>query len=408
MCPCPTATYGGLLNGLSVGYSSPAGPDLQRSSLHVSDSQVSLLGSMMPLGALFGSLACGWFMELFGRRTTMLLVALPAVIGWLFIMYAGNFGLIVIGRLFTGFAAGCNVVVVPVYVGEVCEPRIRGAMGASFQFQITFGVLASYAIGKYAHWNFLAMTCACFASVWPILVCFIHESPVWLLKQGHDSQAVEALIWLRGRHTDVSGEMKVLKEHADAPSKHDDVQKASVLDLKSRDNLPPFVMAMMLMLLQQLSGINAVLFYTTEIFEDAGSSVEPNLATIIVGVVQMVSTFVAVMLVDRLGRKVLLLFSDAVMGTCLLVLGVYFYLKSAGNVDDLDWLPLVSLMLYIFAFSIGIGPIPWLMMSKSLHDNRISHASIVSFSCCLWPHLSCSPLYDANACVFKHVCASHH
>ena len=380
MCPCPTATYGGLLNGLSVGYSSPAGPDLQRSSLHVNDSQVSLLGSMMPLGALFGSLACGWFMERFGRRTTMLLVALPAVIGWLFIMYAGNFGLIVIGRLCTGFAAGCNVVVVPVYVSEMCEPRIRGAMGASFQFQITFGVLVSYVIGKYAHWNFLAMACACFASVWPILVCFIHESPVWLLKQGHDSQAVDALIWLYGRHTDVSGEMKVLKEHADAPSKHDDVKKASVLDLKSRDNLPPFVMAMMLMLLQQLSGINAVLFYTTEIFEDAGSSVEPNLATIIVGVVQMVSTFVAVVLVDRLGRKVLLLFSDAIMGACLLVLGVYFYLKSAGNVDDLGWLPLVSLMLYIFAFSIGIGPIPWLMMSKSLHDNRISHARIVSFS----------------------------
>ena len=345
---------------MTLGYSSPAGPDLKRSSLHASDSQVSLLGSMMPLGALFGSLACGWFMERFGRRTTMLLVGLTMVIGWLFVMYAGNFGLIVTGRLFTGFAAGCSTVVVPVYVSEMCEPRIRGAMGTCFEFQATSGMLTSYVIGKYAHWNFLAMTCACFASVWPILVCFIHESPLWLLKQGHDSQAVEALIWLRGRHTDVSGEMKVLKEQVE----HGDVEKASVLDLMNRDNLPPFVMVMMLMLLQQMSGIMAINTYTASIFEDAGSSVEPNLATIIMGVVHVASTFVAVVLVDRLGRKALLLFSDAIMGACLLVIGVYFYLKSAGNVDDLGWLPLVSLIVYVFASSVGFSCIPWVMMSK--------------------------------------------
>ena len=371
--PCPTATYGGLVNGMAVAYSSPASPDLQQpgSSLVLDDGQVSLLGSMMPLGALFGSLACGWSMERLGRRTTMLLISLPAVGGWLFITYAGSFGLIVAGRLFTGFATGCCTVVVPAYLGEVCEPRIRGTMGASFQFQATLGVLLTYIIGKYAHWNFLAMACTCFASVWPVLVCLIHESPVWLLEHGRDSQALEALTWLRGRRADLGGEMKALRQQVEDA---DNTKKASVLDLVNPDNLRQFVMGMMVMAMQQLSGINAVIFYTTDIFEDAGSSIDSNLATIIVGLVQMFSTFAAVVLVDRLGRKVLMLLSNAIMAVCLLALGVYFQMKSAGNAGDLGWLPLVSLMLYIFAFSIGLGPIPWLMMSKSppvLHDNRI-------------------------------------
>ena len=344
-----------------MGYSSPAGPDLQRSELSLDDSQVSLIGSMMPLGALVGSLVCGWGMERLGRRTTMLLVSVPSALGWLLITYAASFGPIAVGRVLTGFATGCCTVVVPAYVGEVCEPRARGTMGASFQFQATLGVLGVYVIGKYAHWNFLAMACAILAALWAPLVCLICESPVWLLEHGRDSQALEALRWLRGPRADIGAEMKAMRDQVE----HGSGTKATAMDLFSHENRWPFAMAMMVMLLQQLSGINAVIFYTTDIFEDAGSSIESDLATIIVGLVQMVSTFAAVVLVDRLGRKVLLLLSDAVMAVCLLALGVYFYMESAGTADEsLGWLPLVSLMLYIFAFSIGLGPIPWLMMSK--------------------------------------------
>ncbi|KAF0301002.1 Facilitated trehalose transporter Tret1 [Amphibalanus amphitrite] len=354
------ATYGGLANGLSVGYSSPAGPDLQRSQLQLDDPQVALIGSMMPLGALFGGLACGWCMERLGRRTTMLLVSVPNVLGWLLITYAASFGPIVAGRLLAGFATGCCTVVVPAYVGEVCEPRVRGTMGAGFQFQATLGVLIAYIIGKYVHWNSLAIACAIMVAVWAPLACLICETPVWLLEHGRDAQALEALQWLRGPDADVGAELKSLREQTE----HGASNKATVMDLFSHDNRRPFVMGMMLMLLQQLSGVNAVIFYTVNIFEDAGSSIDSDLATIIVGLVQSVSTFAAVVLVDRLGRKVLLLLSDGVMAVCLLALGVYFYMESAGTADDLGWLPLVSLMLYIFAFSIGLGPIPWLMMSE--------------------------------------------
>ncbi|XP_037091793.1 facilitated trehalose transporter Tret1-like [Pollicipes pollicipes] len=353
-------TFGGLVAGMTLGYSSTAGVKLQNSTLHTTDSEDSLIGSMMPLGALFGGLVAGWAVEALGRRSTMVLITVPGLLGWLLITYATSVGTIIAGRVFTGFAAGCTSLVAPTYVGEVTEARIRGTMGASFQFQVTLGVLLSYVIGKYADWNYLAMASAFFPVVWLVLVCFIRESPVWLVDKNRELEAHDALLWLRGTGADVNAELAQLRRQNEEIR----AKQASFRNLKQRENLRPLIMSLMLMLLQQLSGINAVIFYTTDIFKDAGSSIDPNLATIIVGLVQCLSTFAGVVLVDRLGRKVLLILSDVIMGVCLLALGIYFYLSSHDNADNLGWLPLASLMIYIFAFSVGFGPIPWLMMGE--------------------------------------------
>ena len=318
---------------------------------------------MMPLGALFGGLACGTAMDRLGRRTTMVLINLPAMLGWLLITYASNFGMILAGRIFTGFATGCTTVVVPTYVGEICEARIRGTMGAGFQFQVTLGILLTYVIGKYADWNYLAMVCSFFPAVWLILICWLRESPTWLLEHDKEDEALDVLTWLRGPRADVNSELNVMLQQIREAHEN----QASFRDLAKRENRRPFVLSMMLMLLQQLCGVNAVIFYTTDIFEDAGSTIDSSLATIIVGIVGSLSCFAGVVLVDRLGRKVLLIASEAIMGVCLLALGVFFFLTTDDDSlkETLGWLPLVSLMLFIFAFSIGFGPIPWLMMGKS-------------------------------------------
>jgi Na+/melibiose symporter-like transporter len=120
------------------------------------------------------------------------------------------------------------------------------------------------------------------------------------------------------------------------------------------------------MFFQQVSGINAVIFFTTDIFVAAGTDIKPDIATIIVGVMQVVATFVASLIVDRLGRRILLLASDAVMALCTLLLGIYFFMKSndKDSVSSLSWLPIVSLCLFIVAFSIVFGPVPWLMIGE--------------------------------------------
>ncbi|XP_043237113.1 facilitated trehalose transporter Tret1-like [Amphibalanus amphitrite] len=355
-----SATVGGVGAGLALGYTSPAGPELQRSALQLGTSQVSLVGAAVPLGALLGALVCGWAMDRFGRRDTMAAVSVPAIAGWLLVAFAGTLGQLLAGRLLTGLAAGVATVAAPTYVGEVSEPRVRGALGAGFQLLLTFGIFLSYLIGKYATWSHLALASAALPVLWLLLALWTRRSPVWLLEKNREDEARRALVWLRGRRADVSDELRSLAEQVREAHK----RRVTFRDLVSRENRRQFALSLMLMLLQQLSGINAVLFYTTGIFEDAGSSVAPELATIVVGLVIVLSTLVSVVLVDRLGRKVLLLTSDALMAVCLLALGVFFHLKDSGSADSLGWLPLASLMLYVFAFSIGFGPIPWLMMSE--------------------------------------------
>lgn len=141
-------------------------------------------------------------------------------------------------------------------------------------------------------------------------------------------------------------------------------QTAKLRDLLSY--CKPLIISLGLMFFQQFSGINAVIFYTAHIFELTGSSMDPTMCTIIVGVVNFGSTFMANVLIDRLGRKILLIVSDVVMIVGLGLLGGYFYIHKnhAEMVEGLGWIPLGSLMIYVVAFSLGFGPVPWLMLGE--------------------------------------------
>lgn len=127
------------------------------------------------------------------------------------------------------------------------------------------------------------------------------------------------------------------------------------------------MISLALMLFQQFSGINAVIFFTQQIFKSAGSNIDASVSAIIVGVVQVLMTFLAAALVEKAGRKILLLQSSTVMCLCLTVLGIYFRLKSTGHdVSNIGWIPLLCLVLFIVSFSLGYGPIPWMMMGELL------------------------------------------
>lgn len=142
--------------------------------------------------------------------------------------------------------------------------------------------------------------------------------------------------------------------------------KASVGDLvRVRANRVALIICLCLMLFQQVSGINAIIFYTMAIFESAGSTMDPSTCTIIVGVVQVLMTFGSTLLIEKAGRRILLLQSSVVMGICLAIVGIFYHLKIGGSdVSAIGWLPLVSVVLYIVSFSLGFGPIPWMMMGE--------------------------------------------
>jgi SP family facilitated glucose transporter-like MFS transporter 8 len=133
--------------------------------------------------------------------------------------------------------------------------------------------------------------------------------------------------------------------------------------------LKPTAIVLVLMLCQQLSGINAVQSYTVEIFQSAGPHVDPNVATIVIGIVQVVFVLVSMLIVsrNRIGRRVLLIAADVVMAVGLASVGIFFYLKDSWTEDkaqSMAWLPLVSLTSYVIAYSVAVGPLPWLLVSE--------------------------------------------
>lgn len=260
----------------------------------------------------------------------------------------------------SGFCVGIASLSLPVYLGETVQPEVRGTLGLLPTAFGNIGILLCFVAGKYLDWSQLAFIGGAIPIPFLIMMFLIPETPRWYVSRGREEKARQALQWLRGKKADVEPELKgIVKSHCDA-ERH--ASQNAIFDLMKKSNLKPLMISLGLMFFQQLSGINAVIFYTVQIFKDAGSTIDENLCTIIVGVVNFIATFIATVLIDRLGRKILIYISFVAMIITLFVLGTFFYYKNNGaDVSHLGWLPLASFVIYVTGFSLGMGPIPWLM-----------------------------------------------
>lgn len=248
------------------------------------------------------------------------------------------------------------------YIGEIAETAIRGALGSFFQLFLTIGILFANLVGGALPWRSFSIVMAVIPILFAITFFFMPETPQYLLKRNKLKEAERCLRWLRGSNYDISNEIDLIQKDVENATQN----KASLKDLvMNRANRNALICSLGLMFFQQFSGINAVIFYTVDIFESAGSDMNPFLAAIIVTVVQVISTVASFLLVEKAGRRILLLQSCIAMGLSLLVIGVFFNLKDGGkDVSNIGWIPLTSMVVFIITFSLGFGPIPWMMMGE--------------------------------------------
>ncbi|XP_047099278.1 facilitated trehalose transporter Tret1-2 homolog [Schistocerca piceifrons] len=353
----------------------------------LTDDEASWLGSLVALGAMAGSLPAGLVADALGRKPTLLLLVLPYLASWGAVLAAGrSVALLYTGRLLAGFAMGAACVVSPLYNEEISEVAIRGALGVYQNLMVTAGVLVAYVSGALLPYNgTIFMGC-----VPPLLLLTLFvwapESPVLLVAKGKELQARRALRWLRGPHADVDGEVAKIKrvmrnvndrQELVAESASRDGHQGSLLSsakallrrmAEARRDLRALGIVFGLMCFRQVIGINAVVFYTVDIFAVADADLSPSAETIIVGMVQMVSTCASSRLADRAGRRTLLLVSAAGTAACHAVLTAFFALHRSldHDVSALSWLPLVALALFMVLFAAGFGPLPWLMIAELL------------------------------------------
>uniref|UniRef100_A0A336LQF3 Facilitated trehalose transporter Tret1 n=1 Tax=Culicoides sonorensis TaxID=179676 RepID=A0A336LQF3_CULSO len=371
-----SAAGGALAAGTILGWTSPAESQLKVAdpitnasipgdyySFTVSTEQFSWIGSLVTLGAAFICIPIGFLANWFGRKWTMLGLVIPFTIGWVLVIWAQNLTMMFIGRFLLGLAGGAFCVTAPMYTGEIAQNEIRGSLGSYFQLMITIGILFVYAVGSGVNVFILSIICGVIPLIFGLIFFFMPESPTYLVAKDREDDALKSLEWLRGSRYDCQSELEELKTQRDTMRA---MQTNLGQALTRTASIRSAFIAIGLMFFQQMSGINAVIFYTTRIFTDSGSDIDPSLSTIIVGVIQVVATFISSLVVDKLGRRLLLLFSIVVMGICLCGLGVFFYLKDEESeiIDNLGWLPITSLCIFMIAFSLGFGPVPWLMAGE--------------------------------------------
>jgi len=373
------ATMGNLVMGTSISWTSPAIPLLQKSEqeggFSLSKSESSWVGSLMPIGALVGGQVGGLLMSKLGRRGAMMTGAVMFAFSYLILVLAPNVWFVYIGRFATGLCTGICSVVCPVYVAETATPKMRGLLGACVQLMVVFGVMLVIVMGLAQNWRWVSIACLLMIVIWAVCLLFVPETPAHFISKGEDAAAREALEWLRGTNR-VDQEFYQIKRSLDESAQ----LSAGLGDLVTSPNLAPFIVSLMLMFGQQLSGMNAVMFYCVDIFKAAHSGLDPTTANIIIGAVQIVATLLAAVVMDKAGRRLLLNLSAFFMVFSISLLGFYFYAsvhmkELAGH---LTVVPLISLSVFVFAFSIGFGPIPWLMMSELFAPEVKSVASSIS------------------------------
>ncbi|KAL6593786.1 hypothetical protein ACP70R_048687 [Stipagrostis hirtigluma subsp. patula] len=358
------AVCGSFEFGTCVGYSAPTQSGIV-DEVGLSISEFAIFGSILTIGAMIGAVTSGRLADFLGRKMTMRISAIICIFGWLSIHLAKSAIMLYFGRILLGFSTGVLSYVVPVFIAEIAPKNLRGGLATSNQLLICSGSSATYIIGALVAWRNLVVVGLAPCVILLAGLFFIPESPRWLANVGREKEFHTALQKLRGENADISDEAIEIKEYIESLRSF---PKARFQDLFLSKNIYAVIVGVGLMIFQQLGGINGVGFYASYIFSSAGFS--GKLGTILIGIIQIPITLLGAILMDRSGRRLLLMVSAS--GTFLgcFLTGISFYLKAQGLF--LDWVPALALsgiLVYIGAFSIGMGPVPWVIMSEIFSIN---------------------------------------
>lgn len=378
----------GFVSGYGIGYTSPIQSQIQEPTTGISapDAIMSKLiftifSSFFNLGAAVGALSTVLLSDLIGRKDTLIVSMCTWSFGFLLLSIYPNQWLLIAGRILTGVGLGISTSVTPTYISEVVSAKYRGLLGTLFQLFITIGILFAFVIGipfaKLSYGYLWMGIVGLFVSLFILcLLVFQHRSPVWLVYKGREKEAMQAFRTFRGAGASIKNDMVNAGKLAKLK-----LEKYQFSIIFTKPIFKPLMLCTMLMVFQQLSGINAVIFYSTDILSDAIPGIQSQIIPIAPAVVQVVVTFLSSLFVDRFGRKILLTIASIGMCASSVTIGAYFIVidlvlvncTSTGPHHDphpaipchvLSGIVVLAVCCFLGFFALAWGPVPWIYASE--------------------------------------------
>ena len=358
---------GGLF-GYDQGVISGALSGMQK-ELGLSSFLVAVVTSWVTLGALVGSLIGGELADRLGRRAALMWAATLFIIGAGIEASAPGVAILVLGRFIVGFGVGAAAVAAPLYSAELAPTELRGRYVSAYQLAITIGIFLAYLVnGALAETNSWRLMLGISGVVGLLLLLAVipsAESPRWFMKMGRRDDAKAALAKLR------PGEDPTSRLDSYAASLRSDTDQANWSEVFKRQWRRPLVLALGLAIFQQITGINAIIYYANKIFASAGfvtPLAQSHATTWAVGGVNVLATFIAVAYIDRVGRRPLLLAGLVGMGVSLVTVGIAFRLIGNAPVGTgptaAGIVTLLALIVFITSFAFSLGPVVWTVINE--------------------------------------------
>lgn len=358
---CFLAALAGLLFGLDIGVIAGALPFITDEFQISAHTQEWVVSSMM-FGAAVGAVGSGWLSFKLGRKKSLMIGAILFVAGSLFSAAAPNVEVLIISRVLLGLAVGVASYTAPLYLSEIAPEKIRGSMISMYQLMITIGILAAYlsdtAFSYTGAWRWMLGVITIPAVLLLIGVFFLPDSPRWLAARGSDEKARRVLEKLRDTSEQAKNELDEIRESLKVK------QSGWALFVNNKNFRRAVYLGVLLQVMQQFTGMNVIMYYAPKIFDLAGfaSTSQQMWGTVIVGLVNVLATFIAIGLVDRWGRKPTLILGFIVMALGMGTLGTMMNIGISSVFAQ--YFAVIMLLIFIVGFAMSAGPLIWVLCSE--------------------------------------------
>uniref|UniRef100_A0A0C9PI60 Tret1_31 protein n=1 Tax=Fopius arisanus TaxID=64838 RepID=A0A0C9PI60_9HYME len=355
---------------LAFGWLTPIIPLLLKEDTPVgtepmTNDEISWISSVIALMPLIILPIAAWGVERFGRKKIGCIITLPLIAAWLITYFADSFWQLIIVRILMGTSLALMYAVVPVYVPEISDQSMRGPLGTLYSFSINLGLLLALIFGATLTYHQFAISGMILPPISIITFLFMPETPVYLLRKNRIADATKSLMWLRNNDiATVDRELSELQQSLEEMVKSD--KPVNIKDLfRDRATITGFVIASGLFIGQHTSGYTIVITYTALIFELANSSLAPNTAAIILTLIQLIGTWLSTMTINLTGRRSIIIISCVAMMIGHIIFGTFFLLMDQKtDVSSFSWIPLVVLSAYAVFYSMGLGPVAYVVAAE--------------------------------------------